>query len=1108
MTRGALQRYQDARKHQLEKSEARHIITRVYEARNAPHVAGLRWPFELLQNALDAGPREGRDSVAISLQEEPGRIIFEHDGAPFSMDELAALLSGGSSKEFKSDETTGRFGTGFLVTHVLAERTSLRGLLSVDHGFEQFRLTLDRSGDEAAILENIEQCNDAIENAEFLPNPDGVPSARFEYPIEGDGNFGIGLQAFRTALPYLYGTRPRLGTVELLYRDGSIESWSCGKPTIEELEDGIVVERLIQVRGVDTQRTYRINRFSVSDDSPAAALVLTEQTDSGWTIVIPRDAEPRVYRQYPLRASGFLPVEFIIDGRFDPDPERSKVLMNSRAKEAFSSAFNAAVTAARYSFSKAWGNRHLLARVSAPVSGFESDDTEELDYWNSALRDFAERLARLPIIETTIGSLPATAEEGSYADFILPRLLGASSADETSVDRMWQLLSETTVLYPPLEEIAFDWSEIARGWRTLGLEPNQITIERLGDYVREGATEVSELNVSGDQYSWLSRYVDVVGECWERRSGIDIDVLEGLIPNQREKLCSPNALRIDAGVPQELKDICDGVQLDVRKGLVASRLIESVNESSLRYSRSAMSKAIPKTVSAEGIRLELLEHLKSKLPEGSECTESNDALQHGTALFLSYLWRTGGADETSIARYVPLITRSKKIIYWSPDRKMMAPVMGWKETAHRFTDAYPHDRILDDVYVTTNEALTSAFDAWGMAYLDPIIRAPAAELRGPRLAEMVLDGFDSEGVTVRGEEFGYIALLQPEIFNHIQDSDQARALLGLVLCHVVTNDGSWRGRRVVRGTKEREAVEVPISGALWLGDLRSRAWVPIRGEDDKPAKVAANSTSLTPLLEPSWLNDNDDAIAFLTECFGFDELDLRLLGIGSEIQARVRQGLARILETGGADPEFYERLAQEVEARQRQKSDVERSKRMGYAVQNAVKQALEALGMRVKLIDYGFDYEVSLPMAGETLEDAAVRFEVGPYFVEVKATSTGPARLTPAQAETAAETASHYVLCVVDLRGVPEERLDQAWRGEDIEPLASMVTDIGERVLDTCVLVQRARDSAVGIRNERALRYEVPPETWTTGISIADWVASLSRGSDLSDSDAAEPAED
>lgn len=129
VSREALKRYQDARDDQLRRNEARHIRTRVHEARQAPHVAGLRWPFELLQNALDAGPRQGRDSVTVSLREESGVVVFEHDGAPFSSEELAALLSGGSSKEFGSEETTGRFGTGFLVTHVLAERTSVEGLL-------------------------------------------------------------------------------------------------------------------------------------------------------------------------------------------------------------------------------------------------------------------------------------------------------------------------------------------------------------------------------------------------------------------------------------------------------------------------------------------------------------------------------------------------------------------------------------------------------------------------------------------------------------------------------------------------------------------------------------------------------------------------------------------------------------------------------------------------------------------------------------------------------------------------------------------------------------------------------------------------------------------
>ena len=134
MSETAYQIYEDALKEQHSRNQARRILMRVDHARRSPHSARIRWPFELLQNALDAGPRDGRTLVTVRLSREPAKIVFEHDGAPFTSQELAALLSGGSSKEYESDTTTGRFGTGFLVTHVLAERTHLRGLLQLGTG--------------------------------------------------------------------------------------------------------------------------------------------------------------------------------------------------------------------------------------------------------------------------------------------------------------------------------------------------------------------------------------------------------------------------------------------------------------------------------------------------------------------------------------------------------------------------------------------------------------------------------------------------------------------------------------------------------------------------------------------------------------------------------------------------------------------------------------------------------------------------------------------------------------------------------------------------------------------------------------------------------------
>lgn len=110
------------------------------------------------------------------------------------------------------------------------------------------------------------------------------------------------------------------------------------------------------------------------------------------------------------------------------------------------------------------------------------------------------------------------------------------------------------------------------------------------------------------------------------------------------------------------------------------------------------------------------------------------------------------------------------------------------------------------------------------------------------------------------------------------------------------------------------------------------------------------------------------------------------------------------------------------------------------------------------------------------------------YYVEVKATTHGDAKLTPKQAETASAAVDRYVLCVIDLRAVPDERLDETWTPEDVIPLAHVVAGIGEHVQSTWSLVEEARSEEVGIRNERALRYAVPPSVWEHGCSIADWI--------------------
>ena len=383
MSEAAFKLFDETFREQQSRYQARRIRTRVAEARRSIPSAGLRWPFELFQNALDSGPRAGNSSVAIRLSCEQTKIAFEHDGIPFTSSDLTALLSGGSNKDFESEETTGRFGTGFLVTHVLAERTSLRGLLETPNGSERFDLLLDRGGDEEAILENMAACREAIRSASPVSDLDGVESARFEYHIDDDNPLTLGIESLRSALPYLYATRQVLGRVELWDREDDKEVWTPTEVTAQALEGGYVEERSLQVHqnGTDWPEV-RVFRFMTSEQGSASALVLVERTSDGWRVVPPAPNACRVYREYPLSGSGFLPTNFILDGKFEPDQERNRLLMGDEDKSLLEEALAAAVVAVQYAFASKWEGAHLLAQAQAPARGFDTANIAERDWWH------------------------------------------------------------------------------------------------------------------------------------------------------------------------------------------------------------------------------------------------------------------------------------------------------------------------------------------------------------------------------------------------------------------------------------------------------------------------------------------------------------------------------------------------------------------------------------------------------------------------------------------------------------------------------------------------------------------------------------------------------
>ena len=62
-------------KEQARRHFARGIFKQVESALNNQHSSGVRWPFELLQNAHDFGAREGEDCVNVEFSQEGENLV-------------------------------------------------------------------------------------------------------------------------------------------------------------------------------------------------------------------------------------------------------------------------------------------------------------------------------------------------------------------------------------------------------------------------------------------------------------------------------------------------------------------------------------------------------------------------------------------------------------------------------------------------------------------------------------------------------------------------------------------------------------------------------------------------------------------------------------------------------------------------------------------------------------------------------------------------------------------------------------------------------------------------------------------------------------------------
>lgn len=1118
MSRQAREEFEEARNLQAVLSDARRIRDRVDAAQQSSVRAGIRWPFELIQNAHDAGPRDGDERMEVHFKLCDDRLVVSHTGNPFLAQELSALLNGGSSKELNSKETTGRFGTGFLVTHAVSTQVDVDGILTTQEDSEVFHIRLSRDGDVNSIVTNIELASKSLENAAAVDSVwlSANPTASFTYHNPNGDIVRRGLDRLEQTLPYLYATCGKLGRVRIerlgeriCFEVKNVSSWDQDTFVVSETEVSIK-----KANGTSCVTAVRMGR---EGGQSALLVVLGHREPNIQKVLCPSEGFARVFVTFPIAGTDYLPFNVVLDGRFAPAQERDGIAMHDEDRVLIAEALSAFPVLVQHAVETGWHDAHRLAKLSVPSRPLSGEAAGgEMPWWRDTVARVAQETASRPIVRTDTGLLPAMGDGNGQAVTFLVPAIRARATKSVDYDAFHQVASAVSELTLPDKEIAESWNEIARQWDDVGVTVERLGLKELTDWLKAKGDSISGLPIDGDRFLWLAQLFRLASEMNDQNVR---DMVDGLLPNQNAMFVhtAKHYLYRDGGIAEEIKDIAFEIGEDLRSQLLHPAMAEALKVPDYLPANDLASELLDSHDGDEYTDSKatdtVLELLAELLPNDSPFEEKIDlAALRASARLSVYLVQE---DDIQRVRRCPLLTTAERIVHLSRNQMILAPVTHWPESAQPYEGLYTENRLLSDRY-TVDEGTAGALEeliAAGVVIAAPLFEGRRAEIADANLLrEMSTDEEDTAGVVVRDAPFGQIAFLATDLTQRCgQDPELAKLLLKFVLTVAAREDQSWRKSESVHGFRSTERVDLTLCGAVWPYELKIRSWIPVELPDaEGVVPMPADESILRNILDASWISDNGDAVDLLHQVFRFRQLTLMLDSLGTEMESdlvellrdpelvRVAAGSPEAVKFAsdlGArdisldsvrefveDLEEDETLGEHLANRREQRRRGQENQNLGATVETLVKENLEQAGFKVCDTGVGSDFEIIANLGD--LANLEITRGTETWLVEVKATRDQQVRMTGIQARTAVNEGERFLLCVV-----PIEPGENSIEVGEVRVNMRFVAGIGARVSELCNDLGEFEEMRTDITAEMSsgVQLEITPGPARVRVSSSVW---------------------
>lgn len=571
-------------RNELNKITAKSILEKLMNIRQSINVefTARRLIWELMQNAKDNANlcnSEG-EKVDVSIVLEEDQFVFSHNKGFFTNEHIRGLIRKYSSSDKDRDtdtdteerthiyKTTGRFGTGFMTTHLLSEKVQVSSYYKNERGyFNKFDFGLDRSGkNEKEIIQGInnafDEAEESIEHSQDIPLNEDFKTS-FTYPLTERKK-----PLAETAL-----NEVEIGIAYTLINVSEINSVSIDHEIIGTDIYKIDVFENINYDGnsfiiynlIKNGRSTELYFLTIQEVDLRIIIPVSHQNDKYYAMPLEEDI-PRLHLDFPMIGTEKLNLPFIVNSPlFEPTEPRDGVSLMGDDNE--TSKINCDILLRAVDLYQLflsyvgsatnWKNLYNLARIKPPK---KHNWIDEEWFKENVVSPIRSKLLHTSIVDVESGERISIWDGEDECQVYFP-----DATKDDFRNKIWQLSKMMYPQFTPIKEHIDKWNEII--WKDcykfsiseLSREiERKESIDGLADFLKE--KEDDTIDFLNEYYSLLNvegaHIKDIVADEYE------------VIPNQLGVFKKKSELFVDKGIDEELKNACSLITNDPREYLV------------------------------------------------------------------------------------------------------------------------------------------------------------------------------------------------------------------------------------------------------------------------------------------------------------------------------------------------------------------------------------------------------------------------------------------------------------------------------------------------------------------------------------------------------------